>query len=113
MDNIAKALDKIGSRATFGQIPPKATGRSIFGSMEDGEQSHLMVDIDKDHRGEFFRIDTGGSVSMPVMKLDTKTNHLLLFAQDNFGAKYRFMCGKDERGWFAAGGMVLYPCSRP
>lgn len=41
-------------------------------------------------------------VKFHIMGVDKSNHHLLLFARDNQNAKYRFLCGQDEKGWFAA-----------
>ena len=68
----------------------------------DGNDVSLIVDIQKDRRGEFFQIDTDGHVKFNIMSIDKSLNHLLLFAKDKDDNKYRFLCGLDERGWFSA-----------
>lgn len=65
----------------------------------DGSDS-LRIDVQRDHRGEYFEIDT--SIPLHVLDIDQKNKHLVLMACQTTGEKPKFLCGFDERGWFAA-----------
>jgi hypothetical protein len=60
------------------------------------------VDVARDRRGEFYRISLDPSVVLHVLNVDKVLRHLLLFAVDGEDRKYRYLCGHDERHWFAA-----------
>jgi len=62
----------------------------------------IRVNIGQDKKGEFFQIDTRGSIDLRVLNYARDFQHLLLFAKDDTNSKYRYLCGHDERGWFAA-----------
>ena len=74
--------------------------------------SALIVDLIHTFETTSFIIDTDGSVAFHIMGVDKSSHHLLLFARDNRNAKYRFLCGLDEKGWFAAAVLadrIIYP----
>ncbi|MBY0230077.1 MAG: hypothetical protein K2W96_12415, partial [Gemmataceae bacterium] len=59
-----------------------------------------LIDIARDERGEFFRLDLDTAQAGGYEALDPqpKRRHLVLVA-----GKDRFLCGHDERHWFVAG----------
>ena len=104
METIIKAFDLIGSRAVITDVAPP-TEFEIWNARRWGNpvpERVLTVDIGKDKRGEFFHIGLDASVDLHVMNLDKAIRHLLLFAVDGERRKYRYLCGHDERHWFAA-----------
>jgi hypothetical protein len=102
LDCIEKAFGAIGSRLKIGEIAQRNNRFRRIVNRSNGRNVHFVVDIEKDNKGEFFEIDTDGSVDFHVLGIDKSNHHLLLFARDNENAKYRFLCGLDEKGWFAA-----------
>ena len=102
MDYIEKAFDTIGSRLKIGDIAQRNNRFRRIVNRTNGRNAHFVVNIGRDNNGEFFKIDTDGSVKFHIMGVDKSNHHLLLFARDNQNAKYRFLCGLDEKGWFAA-----------
>lgn len=102
MEYIEKAFETIGSRLKIGNIAKWNNRFRKIVNRTDGRKAHFIVDIGRDRNGEFFKIDTDGSVKFLIMGIDKNNHHLLLFARDNQNAKYRFLCGLDEKGWFAA-----------
>lgn len=102
MEYIEKAFKSIGTRVKFGDITDRNTPFRSVRNTATGKDAHFIVDIQKDRRGEFFKIDTDGSVDLHVMGIDKGIHHLLLYARDAENLKYRFLCGLDEHGWFAA-----------
>ncbi len=102
MDYIEKAFDTIGSRLKIGDIAQRSNRFRRIVNRANGRNAHFVVNIGRDNNGEFFKIDTDGSVKFHIMGVDKSNHHLLLFARDNQNAKYRFLCGLDEKGWFAA-----------
>ncbi len=105
MEAIEKAFRKIGARVRFGAVN-SAEGWRInpsTGRMERPAPSvQVTVDVARDKKGEFFQVNADGSVRMQVLNVAKDTGHMLLFAKDENDAKYRYLCGLDERGWFAA-----------
>lgn len=102
MEYIEKAFRAIGSRLEIGDIEQRNNRFRRIVNRSNRKKAHFVVDIAKDKNGEFFKIDTDGSVEFHIMGVDKSIHHLLLFARDNLNAKYRFLCGLDEKGWFAA-----------
>jgi len=102
LDYIEKAFDTIGSRLKIGDIAQRSNRLRRIANRANGRNAHFVVNIGRDNNGEFFKIDTDGSVKFHIMGVDKSNHHLLLFARDNQNAKYRFLCGLDEKGWFAA-----------
>ncbi len=102
MEAIAKRFELIGSRAvitSLAQLPARSvlverTSRTI--------RPAITVDVARDRRGEFYEISLDLSVDLHVLNVDKVLRHLLLFAVDGEGRKYRYLCGHDERHWFAA-----------
>jgi hypothetical protein len=63
----------------------------------------VRVDIVKDRHGQKFSILAGSSVRLVVPDVQPVQRHLLLncFVLDT-GERHKFLCGHDEREWFAA-----------
>lgn len=59
----------------------------------------LVLDIKRDRHGEYF--DLRFDCPMLILDIEPKDKHLLLMAREK-NAKPKFLCGFDERGWFAA-----------
>jgi len=62
-----------------------------------------------ERRGQEVRIDVNGetfdirtTVPIVVLDVDPEDKHLLLMARMSDGTKPKYLCGYDERGWFAA-----------
>ena len=102
MEYIKKGFETIGSRLKIGDIKQRTDRVRRVVSQANGRDAHFVVNIGRDKGGEFFEIDTDGSVEFNILAVDKTNHHLLLFARDNENAKYRFLCGLDEKGWFAA-----------
>lgn len=64
----------------------------------------LTVDVRRDADGEYFEIRRNpADVALDVLDVRPKERHLLLLARlDNGARKDKFVCGHDERAWFAA-----------
>ena len=60
----------------------------------------LGIDVRSDRRGEFFELLVPGSVELEVLQARPRERHLVLLARGE--DKLRFLCGHDERHWFAA-----------
>jgi hypothetical protein len=104
LEAIIRAFDRIGSRAIVTDVAPP-TEFEIWRAHRQGDrvpERFITVDVGRDKRGEFFHIGVDASVDLHVMNLEKALKHLLLFAVDGEGRKYRYLCGHDERHWFAA-----------
>jgi len=67
----------------------------------------FAVDIGKDGHGPFFDVTLGEDAEreLEVLDIQPETRHLLLLVREPDGhreAKHKFLCGHDERDWFAA-----------
>lgn len=103
MEVIEKAFKKMGTRVKFGTISIRSSRNNLFaGLREPSAMPRIRVNIERDKKGEFFQIDMRGSVDLQILNSSKNSQHLLLFAKDRENAKYRYLCGHDERGWFAA-----------
>jgi hypothetical protein len=78
----------------FGDIGSRAR---LVRSLPDRE---FEIDIRRDGKGEFFRLSVPQDVGLEVLDLRPRDRHLLLMVRSE--GKPRFLCGHDERHWFAA-----------
>jgi hypothetical protein len=69
----------------------------------------IVIDIRRDHGGEFFEIRTapGSRQELDVLNSVPREKHLVLLsrqfdAQGQTLAKQKFLCGRDEKHWFVA-----------
>jgi hypothetical protein len=64
----------------------------------------ISLDVQSDHKGEFFEIvrQPGTEAEIAVLDVQPADRHLLLLVREN-GEKHKFLCGHDERHWFVAG----------
>jgi hypothetical protein len=73
---------------------------------EQRVESDYAVDIQKDHRGEYFELRVPEPLrerlDVSVLQTDKRDRHLLLFVRPTEGKSARFLCGHDEREWFVA-----------
>lgn len=66
-------------------------------------QSRFSVDVFREHRHEGFRIRLSPSGdNVIVLQADRDRRHLLLLHKSLVDTKSKFLCGHDERHWFAA-----------
>jgi hypothetical protein len=61
----------------------------------------IAIDVLRDRVGERFDVALRDGVEAEVIDLDIRDRHLLLLARVD-AEKPRFLCGHDERHWFAA-----------
>jgi hypothetical protein len=87
---IAKKFEKMGARLRVSALK-NPRGRPF------------VLDIRKDGKGEFFDLQINDLESCEVVNIDPADRHLLLAIQSGNGTKEKFLCGHDERHWFAAG----------
>jgi hypothetical protein len=73
------------------------------GSAVHNDPGHIRVDVKRDRYGEYFEVLAGKRVRVVVPDVQPDMRHLLLVAHRE-GAidKQKFLCGHDERHWFAA-----------
>jgi hypothetical protein len=80
---------------------------SVRSTIRRARFTGFAVDIGADGRGPFFDVTLGEGVERELEVLDIQPNerHLLLLVREPDGrseAKHKFLCGHDERDWFAA-----------
>jgi len=85
MATVTETFESIGARA---RILP-AFGRHDF-----------YIDVDSDTRGEYFALGVAPNIDMQPLDARPKERHLVLLVRGE--EKLRFLCGHDERHWFAA-----------
>jgi len=64
----------------------------------------ISLDVQTDHKGEFFEIvrQPGAEAEIAVLDVQPAEHHLLLLVREG-QEKSKFLCGHDERHWFVAG----------
>jgi hypothetical protein len=69
----------------------------------NGNSVNLVVDVQRDRKGEFFEIRLRPAVDVRIEVVDVQPaqRHLLLLAEEG-SQKLKFVCGHDERQWFVA-----------
>lgn len=73
------------------------------GSARDDDSGRIRVDVKQDRYGEYFEVLAGKDVRVIVPDVQPDMRHLLLVAHRAGDAdKQKFLCGHDERHWFAA-----------
>jgi hypothetical protein len=105
LEAIERAFDRIGSRVKFG--PVRETVERRFNPETGWFDSNVYrtpvaINIANDRRGEYFMVNAMSSVEFHALNMELKSGHLFLYARDSRNGKYRYLCGQDERGWFAA-----------
>lgn len=88
--DIGRRFERIGARAQIAA----ASQRELAGSP-------LVIDIQKDHAGEYFDIKLLRQLQLRVVDTQPGHRHLLLEAATG-GARDRLLCGHDEMHWFVA-----------
>jgi hypothetical protein len=79
----------------------KIVGRKYVKTRWEPPKPVSSVDIRRDRRGEYFLLTLPDSASSTVLNTDHRRRHLLLLVNHD-GEKSRYLCGHDERHWFAA-----------
>lgn len=73
------------------------------GSARHPDPLEVRVDVKRDGGGEYFEVLAGSSVRVVVPDVQRDLRHLLLVAHgEGETEKHKFLCGHDERHWFAA-----------
>jgi len=85
MQAVVGKFERIGARARV------LTGRP---------GSDFKIDVAADKRGEVFALHVPEDIGIEVLDARAKDRHLLLLVRAE--PKQRFLCGHDERHWFAA-----------
>jgi hypothetical protein len=96
--SVETKFEKRGARVLVLDTDPRKWMRGSF-----------TVDVRKDRRGEYFEVVTREpGITVDVLDVQPKDRHLLLMVSEP-GAKkhdplvrHKFLCGHDERHWFAA-----------
>jgi len=89
---IEKKFSQIGARV---KIAPPESNRWR-------EPGPFSIDIRRDGDGEFFDIKVKKEIDMLVLDAQKDDRHLLLLVREPQNPKAKFLCGHDERAWFAA-----------
>jgi hypothetical protein len=94
---LEKQFARMGARLKVSVRPSQ--GRNRIGG--------FAVDIRRDGRGPFFDVTLGTDAERELEVLDVQAGqrHLLLLVREPNGhreEKHKFLCGHDERDWFAA-----------
>jgi hypothetical protein len=94
---LQKQFERMGARVKVHLLPARQRSRS----------AGFAVDIRRDQRGAYFDVTLGGGVDpeLDVADVQPGGRHLLLVVRELNGkreVKHKFLCGHDERDWFAA-----------
>jgi hypothetical protein len=95
---IEESFARLGVRAKVERVPRMLRHRTTLG------ESPVKVDVLQDSAGPYFFIQRLWNVQLSVREAQPDDRHLLLVAEhagqdERFS---RFLCGHDERAWFAA-----------
>jgi hypothetical protein len=98
---------RIGARVKVGVMPTFQTARRWWNGVqrEPVENPPVRVDVRRDEQGEYFDIERRCDVQLVVADTTASERHLLLIVRENgvvAEQHERFLCGFDERSWFAA-----------
>jgi len=97
MDPVKQKFARIGARVNVRVTPRLARGGAA--------NPPVSVDIRRDDDGEFFDVWRRSDVQLDVVDAVANDRHLLLVVREPHVAAERherFLCGFDERSWFAA-----------
>jgi hypothetical protein len=73
------------------------------GSALHPDPGRIRIDVKRDRYGEYFEVLAGNSVRVIVPDVQPDMRHLLLVAHRAGDVdKQKYLCGHDERHWFAA-----------
>lgn len=92
---VARKFERMGARVKFVELPPLRRRSPLRTQLPNGR---FFVNILHDQKGDYFEITKSAGAIVTVLHLDPADRHLLLMAPD----KSKFLCGHDERHWFAA-----------
>lgn len=100
MNTLIAKFEKMGARA---KLTPLLLPR---------QSSGFSVNIGRDKLGAFFGISAGKDIvnGIEVLDIQPHLRHLLLLIRDQT-VKHKFLCGHDERDWFAAAVPEIYGVS--
>jgi len=91
--HITRPFERMGARV---EVVPFAPRRGIAGG-------RVRVDIVTDHRGQKFSLAVHPSVRLCVPDAQPGQRHLLLnCVVEETSQRHKYLCGHDEREWFAA-----------
>jgi hypothetical protein len=62
----------------------------------------FSVDVKREKRGSRFEVALDSRTDVSVSDVQPRQRHLLLVIRQNDGLPHKFLCGHDERDWFAA-----------
>ena len=93
---IVRGFIQMGARVKLDCVASRVIGSHSF-----------RIDVERDNMGELFTIRHANDVRLQVLDVRENDRHLLLFALGKRGKRMSeqrsfFLCGHDERAWFAA-----------
>lgn len=105
--DLQRHFSRMGARV---KVLEGATVAPRWNVIRNGEQApRVALDICRDRYGEYFEIRTahGGAQDIVVLNVRPRERHLVLLSRQfdergRFLAKQKFLCGRDEKHWFAA-----------
>jgi hypothetical protein len=102
---VERAFFRMGARVKFGEIM-----RTRWNAQG---QRDLALDVQRDHKGEFFLVRRAplDPPELVVLDVEAHDRHLVLMSRKR-GEKHRFLLGHDERHWFVAGIPESAPVTR-
>jgi hypothetical protein len=62
----------------------------------------FSVDVERERRATHFAISSGPGIEISVGDVQPRDRHLVLVIRDRLDQSHKFLCGHDERDWFAA-----------
>jgi hypothetical protein len=101
---VERKFEEMGARVRIRRASAAATVRrspSRAGVRNPPVPSRFEIDVDTDRRGEIFDLYVPEGIELEVLDVHQQDRHLLLMTRDG-EVKARFLCGHDERHWFAA-----------
>lgn len=105
---LERHFERIGARVrTHSPRPIRAWNKGDLARAQKAVDEWFAIDVQHDKRGEIFDLTIGPKVDVSVTHADADDRHLLLLVKvKDFttlpATKSKFLCGHDERHWFAA-----------
>ena len=107
MSSLDQGFARIGARVKVGVMPAVQEHRRAWNGLPGRriENPTVRVDVRRDRDGEFFDVQRRSDVQLLVTDAVARDRHLLMIVQEpgvTTSRHERFLCGFDERSWFAA-----------
>lgn len=75
---------------------------TVFNTPAIRDGNIMRIDVVRDNKTGNPYFDICTNLHLQVLDIEPKEKHLVLMARTNEGEKQKYLCGFDERGWFAA-----------